>query len=140
MSERIKNWVRQQMTRRRMTQHDLARHMQVTQQTVSLRLAEGEKAKPFTLEELERLEDVFDEPSPIRYVGASRTAGAIDKNVLRGVIRHIAQEYPQVLRANPDKFADVVLDLCEYVQDENKTALTKAESNLAMKRVAVPND
>lgn len=64
----------------------------------------------------------------------------IDRNVLRGVVRHIAREYPEIISVDPNELTDAIVNLCEYVQESSKGELTRAESGLAIKRMLVAGD
>jgi hypothetical protein len=61
--------------------------------------------------------------------------GSIQPGILRLVIVHLATEHDDIINADPQKLADVIIDLCDYLQATNKPGLEKAESDLAMRRM-----
>jgi transcriptional regulator with XRE-family HTH domain len=136
----VREWVKAMMDKARMKQDDLAEILGLSQASVSSRLIAKADATPFKLPEIELLEDHFGELSPIRYAPSRTTvASGVDPVVLRAVMRHLAKEYSGIIAADPDKFSDAVLALCEYVQ-ENDKQLTRAESMIAMRAIAAAND
>jgi hypothetical protein len=67
---------------------------------------------------------------------ATRSAdGGIQPAILRMVIAHLASEYKDVIHAPPEQLADVIIDLCHYLQTTKNPGLKKAESDLAMGRM-----
>jgi hypothetical protein len=137
----VREWVKAMMDKARMKQDDLAEILGLSQASVSSRLLAKPDATPFKLPEIELLEHHFGEISPIRFAPArhNTAAGSVDPMVLRSVMRHLVREYPNLIAADPDKFSDAVLALCEYVQ-ENGKQLTRAESLIAIRAIAAIND
>jgi DNA-binding XRE family transcriptional regulator len=62
-------------------------------------------------------------------------AAMIRPEVIRAVLVHMASEYPQVISADPNQFAAVVIDLCEFLQASHRDELERGVSALAMKRM-----
>jgi hypothetical protein len=62
-------------------------------------------------------------------------SGGIQPAILRMVIAHLASEYKDMIRASPNQLADVIIDLCNYLQTTKNSGLKKAESDLAMGRM-----
>lgn len=139
--ERLKNWVLEQMRDRRLSQTELAEIMGISQSAISTRLLDGSKSRPFKVEEIEALERFIGKPSPLRYAPAETSRiKSIDPRVLKAVIRHLATEYPKIIKADADSLAESIVDLCEYVQQSAHGDLSPAESRLAMRRVLVESD
>jgi hypothetical protein len=140
-NDEVREWVKSMMDKTRMKQEDLGEILGLSQASVSSRLLVKPDATPFKLPEIELLEQHFGEVSPIRFAPARQNAGtdAIDPVVLRAVMKHLVREYPKLIAADPEKFSDAVLALCEYVQDNGKQ-LTRAESLIAIRAIAAVND
>lgn len=145
MQDEVRLWVRTQMMKNRMKQDDLADLLGLSQAAISARLAGKEDSPPFKLHELDLLERHWGEPSPIRRasVQANAPANAIDPEVLRSVVRHLAKEYPKLISTDAERFTEALIALCEFVQQTNGRPLTRAESLIAMRSIAAiqsPND
>lgn len=63
---RIRQWTRRMMAEKRMTQSDLSAALGLSQSSISARLHDGEGAVDFKIHEIESLERLFNQSSPVR--------------------------------------------------------------------------
>ncbi len=72
-SAEVREWVRHQMARHGIRQTQLADLLGITQAAISLKLSEGPKASPFTINEVVALEGAFGESSPVQVTKAAKS-------------------------------------------------------------------
>jgi transcriptional regulator with XRE-family HTH domain len=132
-------WVRLMMAENRVTQENLGEILGLSQPAIWNRLSGLPGKTNFKLHEIAKLEAHFGQPSPLRDQPSGATS-SIEPEVLRAVIKHLAREYPKVLRADPEEMSEAILAMCEFVQSNDHRPITRAESKLALRSLVGTND